>query len=554
MLWLLANLLIRSALILSAAALLCRLFSRLRPTQRHGILLAAFVLLLCWPLLAAVLPELVIPLWQQSPRVATVTVQQFAVARQATEPSPHYFVLSPVMLWAAATILALLPLLTARLRLRAFLRRAGTCKDSAWNNLLQELSAQLGLAQPPALLIHPEPLMPMASGIWRPRIILPRDSASWSSARRRVVLLHELAHISRRDLLTQSCARLVAAVWWFQPLAWGALRLLRRESERACDELVIASGIRPSDYAAELLAIAQAFTASRRVHAAGIAMARADGLEGRLHSILQPPSTQSPRSILIALSCLTALTVAASAVTPLTESQPLSPRGHTMLKHTLFAGLLASAGLTAATIGGSLYDPSGAAVPNAKALLYDPDTNTKFETTTSADGKFAFETLPAGQYILRVQSPGFATLFREFNVKPDSKIDRGLTLALGKVHETVNVAAEGTPATAQPAAASSPSKPLRVGGNVAQTNLVTKVQPVYPKSAKVAGIQGTVELEMVISKEGEPLDIRVIASPTDDLTQSALEAVRQWRYKPTLLNGNPVEVVTDVIVNYTLLK
>jgi TonB family protein len=226
------------------------------------------------------------------------------------------------------------------------------------------------------------------------------------------------------------------------------------------------------------------------------------------------------------------------------------------MKRTLFAGLLASAGLTAATIGGSLYDPSGAAVPNAKALLYDPDTNSKFETTTASDGKFAFESLPAGQYILRVQSPGFATLFREFNVKADSKVDRGLTLAMGKAQETVTVAAQGAPASsANPAAhlAAQP-KPIRVGGNVEQMNLVTKVQPIYPASAKAARIQGQVMLETVISKEGEPLDIRVLASPSDDLTQSSLEAVRQWRYKPTLLNGSPVEIVTDVVVNYTLVN
>ena len=85
-------------------------------------------------------------------------------------------------------------------------------------------------------------------------------------------------------------------------------------------------------------------------------------------------------------------------------------------------------------------------------------------------------------------------------------------------------------------------------------NLVTKVQPIYPVAAKVARVQGSVTLEMVVSKEGEPLDLRVLSSPSDDLTQSALEAVRQWRYKPTLLNGNPVEVVTDVLVNYTLVN
>ena len=132
-------------------------------------------------------------------------------------------------------------------------------------------------------------------------------------------------------------------------------------------------------------------------------------------------------------------------------------------------------------------------MPNARAVLYDPDTNNKFETTTSPDGKFAFEALPAGQYILRVQSPGFATLFREFNVKADSKVDRGLTL---------NVAAEAAPA----------SKRLRVGGAAEQMNLVTKVQPIYPAAAKAARVQGAVTLEMVVSKEGEPLDLRVISS------------------------------------------
>jgi len=330
------------------------------------------------------------------------------------------------------------------------------------------------------------------------------------------------------------------------------LSLLRRESERACDELVIASGVRPSEYAAELLAIAQTFSANPTA-APGIAMAREAGLQSRVLAILKPASAKAPPRIplLISFFSLAALTLLASAVMPSIESQPLSPGGHHM-KHTLFASLLASAGLSAATIGGSLYDPSGAAVPNAKALLYDPDTNTKFETITSADGKFAFEALPAGQYILRVQSPGFATLFREFNVKTDSKVDRGLTLALGKIQETVNVAAEGV---ASPATAAMPApKPVRVGGSVAQSNLVTKVQPLYPKAAKAAGVQGTVLLEMVVSKEGEPLDLRVLDSPSDDLTQSALEAVRQWRYKPTLLNGEPVEIVTDVVVNYTLSK
>lgn len=550
MLSLMANLLIRSSLILGAAALLCRLCSPLRPKQCHAILLAAFALLFLWPLLAAVLPEVNIPFVLQRAGSESVTVQQFVVNRRAA-PITHGLLVSPAVLWAAIAFTTLIPLALAQLRLRAMVSLAQRCEDANWLSLLNELCAQLGVASAPSLLIHPDLIMPMVSGVLQPSIVLPSDCHSWNDSRRRIVLLHELAHIVRKDLLSQRFARFIAAAWWFQPLAWGSLNFLRRESERACDELVIASGVRPSDYAAELLSIAQSFT----VHRSSLAMARPDGLEIRLQSILQPETNRSTRLVAVALISLTVVTVAAAAVTPSLNSQPLSPRGHT-LKHTLFAGLLASAGLTAATIGGSLYDPSGAAVPNAKALLYDPDTNTKFETTTAPDGKFTFEALPAGQYILRLQSPGFATLFREFNVKADSKVDRGLTLALGKVQETVNVAAEGAPNSVAPAVTPAPTvnKRLRVGGNVEQMNLVTKVQPIYPVAAKVARVQGSVTLEMVVSKEGEPLDLRVLSSPSDDLTQSALEAVRQWRYKPTLLNGNPVEVVTDVLVNYTLVN
>ncbi len=144
-------------------------------------------------------------------------------------------------------------------------------------------------------------------------------------------------------------------------------------------------------------------------------------------------------------------------------------------------------------------------------------------------------------------------MFREFNVTADSKVDRGLTLELGKLAETVSVAAEGT-VTAAGAASAKEAKPVRIGGTVAEANLTTKVQPIYPAAAKKAGIQGQVLFEAVISKEGVPLDIRVVASPDDDLTQSAMEAVRQWRYRPTLLNGNPVEIVTQIIINYTLMK
>jgi TonB family protein len=266
-------------------------------------------------------------------------------------------------------------------------------------------------------------------------------------------------------------------------------------------------------------------------------MAQRKDLHQRLRSILQPQERLASRLPLAAIAVLSATTVTVSAVT-IVPQRTYAIGGYSM-KRTLLSGLLASAGLSAATIAGSVYDPNGAVIANAQASIYNPDTSFKQETHTSPDGKFTFESLGAGSYILRVEKPGFAPLYRVFNVNEDSDVQRGLVL---------NAAA---PSAANEAAAQS-SKPIRVRGTVEEDNLTRKVQPVYPTAAKAAHVQGTVEMDVTISKEGVPEDIRVVSSPNDDLTQSALEAVRQWRYRPTLLNGRPVPIVTDVIVNYTL--
>jgi TonB family protein len=92
---------------------------------------------------------------------------------------------------------------------------------------------------------------------------------------------------------------------------------------------------------------------------------------------------------------------------------------------------------------------------------------------------------------------------------------------------------------------------IKVGGNAQAMNLIQKVTPKYPPDAKAARVQGTVRMQAAIGKDGHILDLEVInGDPL--LVPSALEAVRQWVYKPTLLNGEPVEVVTQIDVNYTL--
>ena len=94
-------------------------------------------------------------------------------------------------------------------------------------------------------------------------------------------------------------------------------------------------------------------------------------------------------------------------------------------------------------------------------------------------------------------------------------------------------------------------RPIRIGGNVQQANRLSFVNPVYPAEAKKNRIQGTVKLEITIDKEGHVSQVSVTSGPAE-LIPSAAEAVQQWVYRPTLLNGEPVTVLTTVDVNFTL--
>jgi TonB family protein len=110
------------------------------------------------------------------------------------------------------------------------------------------------------------------------------------------------------------------------------------------------------------------------------------------------------------------------------------------------------------------------------------------------------------------------------------------------------------PAIVPPAPQSAPSSTpqrIRVGGNVQQANLITKVTPAYPALAKDARIQGVVHFAVAIGKDGTVQNVEVL-SGHPLLVPAAMEAVKQWIYRPTLLNGNPVEVITTVDVTFTL--
>jgi len=220
-------------------------------------------------------------------------------------------------IWGLVVVAICCSLLWSALTVRRIVRNAHALETKEWLTPLWEVSDRFALEEAPRLLRSGEAKMPFACGLLTPTIVLPADCESWSLDRRRAVLLHELAHVRRHDLLGHALGRLVCAVYWFHPLAWTAAKQLRSESERACDDLALSCGTRATDYAEHLLDIV---TSVRRdaTPSVALAMARRKEFEGRMLAILDPqlrraaPSRRQTATLLTTLALLSVIVGAAA--------------------------------------------------------------------------------------------------------------------------------------------------------------------------------------------------------------------------------------------------
>jgi uncharacterized protein (TIGR03435 family) len=197
------------------------------------------------------------------------------------------FTSAAVALWATGAGLVLLWVLYGVLA-TSRMRRRGARPTTGWGDEAGAIAAEIGLGRV-RFVESPDASVPFVCGIVRPLVVMPAQVSEWASERLRAVLLHELAHVSRRDCLTQLLARVACAIYWFHPLVWLAAHRLRIERERACDDVVLTSGVLGSVYGHHLVEIARS-AASRRPHfaAGGVAMAHPRRLEERLMFILDP--------------------------------------------------------------------------------------------------------------------------------------------------------------------------------------------------------------------------------------------------------------------------
>ena len=131
-------------------------------------------------------------------------------------------------------------------------------------------------------------------GFLRPVILLPVDANRWRTERLRAVLLHELAHIKRWDWVVQTIAQVTCAVYWFNPFVWFAARQMRIEAEQACDDQVLNTGYRSTDYAQHLLDITRDLKIAKTTSRTAVAIARSSKIEGRLRTVLAENLNRHP--------------------------------------------------------------------------------------------------------------------------------------------------------------------------------------------------------------------------------------------------------------------
>jgi TonB family protein len=511
-----------------------------------------------------------------------------SIGLQPSPPEPRFSVIQFLkIVWIAGVFLVGTRMWNARRKTRALLKNAIVLKNPSGVGL-PDGAQSIRIAETDAVATA------MTLGVFRPWILLPPEHRLWDVELLRAVLLHELAHVRRRDCLTQYLPNVVCAVHWFNPLVWLARSEMLCESERACDDAVIRSGMSGSVFARDLVEIA------RSIRSKGdflMSTAVTTKLERRIRRLIDPAANRRPLTAgrtavgaVLALALLVPIAAVRAEQTfkaPTAISLPDATAEPTVTTDPEVAApkksqraVVQIAQVTQATpapqpsptgsLSGVVTDPTGAVVAGATVgIQVSPGTSgvaaagggrgagaVRYSTVTGAVGQWSFPSLPAGTYTIEVQAPGFRTFNKLISVSQGVNNQVNSNLLIGRAQESVTVTAARPNASAgltSPPAVQSSSRPIKVGGNVEAAKLIRQVQPIFPQSARDQGIQGSVTFEAIIDKAGFILNTQLVSTYAPaELVQAALDAIKQWQYTPTRLNGEPVDVLTEITVNFTL--
>jgi TonB family protein len=203
---------------------------------------------------------------------------------------------------------------------------------------------------------------------------------------------------------------------------------------------------------------------------------------------------------------------------------------------------------------GTVSDASGTAVGRATVILSKVEGRTEAITTSSAAGAYMFTGLQTGSYALQVFAVGFGpSRMTTVQLEDGKELKRDLTLDIGYVQDSIATMSPA-PTMRQPTVSPSrftPGDPFRprLSEEGSSPNLIVKPEPAYPGLAKQARIEGIVIVEVAVGPDGAPKDIAVI-SGHPLLQVPAIDAVKNYRYRPLVFNGSPTEFVTTVTVPF----
>ncbi len=441
---------------------------------------------------------------------------------------------------------------------------------------------------------------PVTFGLLRPVILLPDGCLEDES-----IACHELVHVRRCDWLFTVIEECILSVFWFHPAMWWMVAEIQLAREEAVDHEVVSILNSRDQYLESLLSLAASKAGLDLVPASPFLRKR--HLQKRVASLLREVSmsrfrlTSSLAAFVAVLALATWLGVRSfpllaaqqekDSPSVAVHSGPLTLLHRAPVQYPKEAQATQIEGIVVLELSlsetGAVNDARVLSGPEElrKAALesvlqwhYANDAKVPVKTQVSIDFK-----LPAAEALSAAPAPPpeeLAKVDRLILHVPDAlkqKLEGRLPLREGdrltqasvnELFAALKEVDEHLTATLQPNAdktgstitiqleSAAPSKPeaakrIRVGGNVQDHNVIQKVMPVYPPEAKQARIQGTVRFTATIGKDGTVKNLELVyGHPL--LVEAAKEAVSQWIYRPTLLNGDPVEVITQIDINFTL--
>jgi TonB family protein len=451
------------------------------------------------------------------------------------------------MLWLAVGL--------ARLRRLAGALPARTARAApAVDGEVSELQAELGTGARVAFVerVH----HPVTFGIAPAVVLLPATLLSASADRRRAVLCHELWHVRRRDWLWVLGEELALSVLWFHPAVWWLVGELQLAREQVVDQLTVAATGARREYMDALFSAADLPSAPPLLSG----FLRRRHLARRLVSLAEEVAMSRVR--LVGGAVVVAVVLGGSgavgvAAWPLTQEPHVmafrpGPTSDAMQRKIESVGSVRIVHRTAIEFPAVAADAGFAGTIVEVDATVDSSGNVTATqaTSVSVHGPEA----PSGAPSLAGLEPAAqATVAAALDAVRDWRFEEPIeTPAVARVR--VRFSRELREAVVTGVRAVSGFKErqvLTVGGGIRPPAKVLNVPPVYPQEAQDAKIQGVVILEAIVGEDGSVTDVEVLRS-IPQLDGPAVEAVKQWRYQPTLLNGVPQAVRMTVTVNFAL--